>query len=906
MKKILIKLLIFVQIFSLVCPYITFAKKSDDDIKFSKKIHFNFFEDICIEDELEFLIDGNNLYVDGEAFLENLGFEGILKHGDQLDFYSKGRATQKKDRDVQKKDDDKNPDINDFSMMNISGTFFFDKDDVYFSNTSPKVLELKSPCKAIYRYDKAWIPFKFTIDLLNLSFDESSYDETFDIKIKEPSRLDIILANKYLLESPKTFNWKDIYGDEASKLFKNSFIIMYLDRILDKDFLDTLEWTRTGVGDALKSMILFKDNSKFDAELFADATEAGLQALEMLTNIKSLKFLRELFSGLEKKGWSKDVINANYDDCMIFVKTVYEGIVLKKNTDPEINQVFASYYKNKVDNSRLDNKNNIDYLAYTILKKDFVCNNLYNKLPDIVDVIKNCKTKTDNLKVKEELNEAFKGIEKKSSKELKGVDFDGSEYLDFAHKLLKILAKKQFDAAEAFQTGTYSNLLAESMRLDFINCYYDIDIKYLNKEYMTKLSNLFYLSLISKYTTNNYIIKTLFIDRVLNRDNYEATKKIKDNYQKENKEILKVIDAFEKAKAYDEEWKYNYNTSITNPKFNKDYIEGYDDSELIAKILEELENDKAVEVKYEYSRDDKFEIMEIYGLNKNGDRVWNKKYYYDLGQAQALTFMFSKDDYFYYRHDKGLVKAKISDGSIIWENYDVGAIIDWVEGEDGTLYITTGLVPEFTAVNKDGKTLKLINRFSEDYVIFWPGDIVLKNNKLYIEFWGPDKYSVDHYVLEMSLPDFSYTLPGEEENTSTAETYDNSNPFYDLINKHYSSDYVDCNYAYVDIDDDGDNELVIHTGTCEGDRKYEVYKEKNGKAVYLGKIPGWHSALYKYGNKLQLVNGESEFGEYFFIAIDNSNNTLKFSEKFHFDRFKEEIDEGEVLRFTDMPNWSRR
>ena len=53
-----------------------------------------------------------------------------------------------------------------------------------------------------------------------------------------------------------------------------------------------------------------------------------------------------------------------------------------------------------------------------------------------------------------------------------------------------------------------------------------------------------------------------------------------------------------------------------------------------------------------------------------------------------------------------------------------------------------------------------------------------------------------------------------------------------------------CSYAYVDIDNDGEDELIIQDGTCESDRTHHVYKMINGKAKLLGEYNAWHLTLY--------------------------------------------------------------
>lgn len=59
-----------------------------------------------------------------------------------------------------------------------------------------------------------------------------------------------------------------------------------------------------------------------------------------------------------------------------------------------------------------------------------------------------------------------------------------------------------------------------------------------------------------------------------------------------------------------------------------------------------------------------------------------------------------------------------------------------------------------------------------------------------------------------------------------------------------------CSWTLIDINNDGTDELVIETGTCEADRKYHVYTYKNEKIVKLDEFYAFHCSLYKYNGQI--------------------------------------------------------
>lgn len=899
MKAFRFRFGIFLLVFALLCPYISLA--AEEDMKLSKQVSIDFSDDVCGEyskyQDLDFLIKDGNLFVDAEEFLKLLGFNVFVKNDNELNFISKGEI------------DEKIGDIYDFSRMNAEGTFFLGTDDVFYSIIKPKAVELKSPVKSFVKDDKAWIPFSFTLDLLNLDLDETNLEDCFYIKRKPVDRIDVMLVYKYLLESPRVFKWKDIHGDGYDRLFRDASRIIYLDRILSKDIIDALAWDRAAVRDSLKSMMLFKEKSNIDKatyELEADLAEKVLKGAEYSRYlhtknakkfIKLEKFknsllepMRDYFDYAESKGVTRQEINAVASNIATFYKLYGEYKTELKNINSDLSKAFASYYKDKVDREKSTKKNNFDSMALSVLETKFIPDTVIDKLPDIVSIISNEKT----------LNA--------------GLDYsvlDPSDFIDLGHEGIKFVFKKYFDLADAFNNGTYSNIMSENIRLDFLNNYYKLDPTNIGDDEMLRLSNTFYLALVSKYTTNNYILETIIANENPSKESLKNKKKAIEHYEKENMEIIQAIDDFEKAKKLDKDSKYNFDKLMINPDFNKAYVKNYDDSKLVGISRSYNDSDRVTNVIAEFTSetqgDSTYEVMVLKGVNPDGDIMWTNSVKSQASQMPTLKLLQVGKDYFYYASSDGVFKASMTDGSTIWVNSDGAAVVDSALGKDGRLYLTMGIAYKFQVIDKDGKTLKLIKDFDEvlpmrEYGFYELGKVKLINDKLYIElFMGDSVPNEKERYMEMNVSDYSLTLPDFGIYTTYSELgNDGHEAYHDIINNESPDDYVYCEYGYVDIDDDGSDELVIHKGENEVSRTYTFYTLVGGKPVKLGEVEGWHSAVYKNGNRLIKANGEGDYGDFVIISCNKRQKVITTSKQNKYARGTAEFYFGEPIRYRKI------
>lgn len=71
----------------------------------------------------------------------------------------------------------------------------------------------------------------------------------------------------------------------------------------------------------------------------------------------------------------------------------------------------------------------------------------------------------------------------------------------------------------------------------------------------------------------------------------------------------------------------------------------------------------------------------------------------------------------------------------------------------------------------------------------------------------------------------------------------------------YNGSCFYCKYALVDINNDGEKELIVQDGTCEQDRTHHVYTMQNGTPKSIGEYNAWHLSLYNSDSKIIGVDG---------------------------------------------------
>lgn len=162
----------------------------------------------------------------------------------------------------------------------------------------------------------------------------------------------------------------------------------------------------------------------------------------------------------------------------------------------------------------------------------------------------------------------------------------------------------------------------------------------------------------------------------------------------------------------------------------------------------------------------------IYGIlhayDKNGNEIW--KYTtgnYLAGQYDRVEYLdnLESDGKVYINEDGTIIAFNKQTGEIIWKNSDFGGAssiytssID-TSGENDNIYIAGSDGPDLCVIDKNGKTIKRIQSFNDDY--FWPSDIRFDDkNDLIIEFEGGGPKTSEGYdaggIVRVNLNDYTY------------------------------------------------------------------------------------------------------------------------------------------------------
>ncbi len=155
------------------------------------------------------------------------------------------------------------------------------------------------------------------------------------------------------------------------------------------------------------------------------------------------------------------------------------------------------------------------------------------------------------------------------------------------------------------------------------------------------------------------------------------------------------------------------------------------------------------------------EWAELIGTDSGGQIMWSVQTgRYPRAELDSIGEIGSFNDTYYYVEDGMVVALNMKDGSVKWKNMDFkgaapaspeACLID----ENGTLYLCGYHGPDFFAVNAEGRTLKRIAEFNNNY--YWPFEITKPDdNTVAVKMtMGPDQ---KNHVFEVNLSDYSYAL----------------------------------------------------------------------------------------------------------------------------------------------------
>lgn len=121
----------------------------------------------------------------------------------------------------------------------------------------------------------------------------------------------------------------------------------------------------------------------------------------------------------------------------------------------------------------------------------------------------------------------------------------------------------------------------------------------------------------------------------------------------------------------------------------------------------------------------------------------------------------------------------------------------------------------------------------------------------------------------------------KKEDTKIISEFDIYQPilkdYYNNCKKEHSIYNIHsfCKYTLYDIDENGVNELIVQSGTSEGDRIYYVYTCENNQSKLLGEYNAWHLGLYGSNKKIIAVDGMGGNWTIYNIIISNDEVVKK-------------------------------
>jgi len=119
-----------------------------------------------------------------------------------------------------------------------------------------------------------------------------------------------------------------------------------------------------------------------------------------------------------------------------------------------------------------------------------------------------------------------------------------------------------------------------------------------------------------------------------------------------------------------------------------------------------------------------------------------------------------KNGMYYLYADGCVITLDLNTGQEIWNYPAIGGTASngFFDFDDaGTLYICGHYGPDLAVVDKDGKLLKKIVSFDEDY--YWADEIICQQDSVVVNLsYGPDGYKERGYTCVVTLPDFSYEI----------------------------------------------------------------------------------------------------------------------------------------------------
>lgn len=270
----------------------------------------------------------------------------------------------------------------------------------------------------------------------------------------------------------------------------------------------------------------------------------------------------------------------------------------------------------------------------------------------------------------------------------------------------------------------------------------------------------------------------------------------------------------------------------------------------------------------------------VHGKNSAGEILWEVKTdTYPRAQYEAVTEICRRDSRYYYEEGGTLKVLDVKNGKVQWEVPECGAISGYDFGSDDTFYFCSYEGPHFAVIDRNGHVLKRID--SMDGNIYWPYEIECRDAEAAVVFEGcSDSYSRyldEGIVFLVNLENYSYYMENKEGYSELWKNryYVNEN---DMLG-------TPLKYAYIDMENDGQEEVVICTKNSEGTRGLYLWSRNQGQYtcgsefenVSNVELPDWELFYSPTYQELVRYSGDQEGETYNFYKNENVSWKLDFS-----------------------------
>lgn len=371
-------------------------------------------------------------------------------------------------------------------------------------------------------------------------------------------------------------------------------------------------------------------------------------------------------------------------------------------------------------------------------------------------------------------------------------------------------------AADKFELALYASIFATDAYLDYQNIRNQTfgNVENITPENLYKVSQYCYMDLKACYITRDAAIGSL---KGKSYSTQEEIQPLIDQQNEINDEISEMLVGLKDANETNDGLVYGF-----LPSDNEKYLTEHDETLLVDVIKRQT---PASHVKFEWQTPDNngMEYGLIYGLDDSQNIVWTYqtgKHSRDELELDGICEIGIYGDNYYYIEVGEIIVLNLLDGSLVWENGDFGGIYGFSSfGQNGTLYLCGdyGQGPDFFAVDKNGKTLKKIQRFEDSNEYYWPYSITyMQNDQFYVDGQLVTKDRVYIYmdsnsnknIYAVDPVDFSYVNlndvgNGSNEGYSNEELCDMAKEYYEKATGNRAPEYIEI--------DGGDGDIVnIH------------------------------------------------------------------------------------------------